>query len=159
LGLLQDDEWSLAQKMIVRKAVTAKHIDICYKVRIAVFVEEQNIPVEDEIDLNDPKSTHFIGFIDGEPAGTARLVPDSNGVCHLGRLAVLKGSRNKGLAKLLVESVHFEAIQQGFTMSIIHAQSYLKDFYLRAGYIPDSGEIFIEDGLEHLSMTKMLQLP
>lgn len=139
--------------MFIRKVSTLEDKETCYKIRIEVFVHEQSVPLEDEIDAEDSISTHFLAFYNNEAVGTARLVPDLNGVCHFGRLAELKSARKKGLAKLLVESVHAEAKLQGFTKSTIHAQTYLTGFYTGLGYQADSTEVFIEDGLEHLSMT------
>lgn len=142
--------------MIAVKVSAANDIESCFKIRIQVFVNEQKVPLIDEIDHKDSISTHFLAYINKEPIGTARLVPDKDRVCHLGRLAVLKSARKQGAAKLLVHSVHVEAKKQGFTKSIIHAQLYLKTFYSSMGYVEDSGEVFIEDGLEHLSMSASL---
>jgi predicted GNAT family N-acyltransferase len=71
-----------------------------YSVRSAVYIAEQECPFAEEFDGNDHCATHFIGFIDGEPAGClrARFFHD---FVKLERLAVLKRFRKSMLASEL----------------------------------------------------------
>ena len=62
-------------------------------IRFAVFVEEQGVPLEIELDEMDPKSLHAVAFEDASPVGTGRLLPDG----HVGRMAVLKNWRGRGV--------------------------------------------------------------
>ncbi|KAA8898763.1 acyl-CoA N-acyltransferase [Sphaerosporella brunnea] len=87
------------------------------RVRIPVFVEEQNIPLENELDGDEPRCWHFVCYDNEVPVGTLRIVtpphpthgegperePEGN-YCKVGRLATLKEWRGKGVGKLMVES-------------------------------------------------------
>jgi predicted GNAT family N-acyltransferase len=133
--------------------------EIAYQIRIHVFVEEQAIPIEEELDADDEISTHFLIYFDEFPVGTARLVlgkcPDSDiKTCHLGRLAILREYRGRGLGIPLVQAVHQLGQSLGYEASKIHGQSYAVPFYEKVGYKTDeNAEPFMECGIEHQMMT------
>ncbi len=128
------------------------------QVRIEIFVKEQNVPFEEEIDDRDQDSTHFL-LQDtlGKPYGTARLVPGNNSTCYLGRLAVCKEVRKKGFGKMLVEAVEDEAKKLGYNSILIHGQTYAQGFYESMGFIDINEPRFWEAGIEHLHIKKELQ--
>ncbi len=128
--------------------------DQCFRIRTIVFVEEQEVPLELEMDEYDAVATHFL-LRDGEtPLATARLV-DKHGLAKIGRVAVLKEARGRGLGLLLMQAVIEEAKHRGFTESVLDAQTYAVPFYARLGYVAE-GEEFDDAGIPHFLMRRKL---
>jgi predicted GNAT family N-acyltransferase len=125
-----------------------------FGVRIRVFVEEQGVPTELELDELDATADHFLGRVDGMAAGAGRLVV-ADGVGVLGRLAVLPGTRGTGLGIALVEAIEERARDRGLDVLELHAQTHARGFYDRLGYEAD-GEEYLEAGIPHISMRKKL---
>ena len=133
---------------------TPEEFDRCFGIRTTVFVEEQEVPLELEMDEYDAIATHFL-LRDGEtPLATARLV-DKHGLAKIGRVAVLKEARGRGLGLLLMQAVIEEAKRRGFTESVLDAQTYAVPFYARLGYIAE-GEEFDDAGIPHFLMRRKL---
>ena len=131
-----------------------EEFDQCFRIRTIVFVEEQEVPLELEMDEYDAVATHFL-LCDGEtPLATARLV-DKHGLAKIGRVAVLKEARGRGLGLLLMQAVIDEAKHRGFTESVLDAQTYAVPFYARLGYVAE-GEEFDDAGIPHFLMRRKL---
>jgi predicted GNAT family N-acyltransferase len=119
-------------------------------VRFAVFVDEQQIPRELEMDDRDSACVHWLALDDaGGAIGTVRLDLASGG--KVGRLAVLARERGGGAGRALMERVHEHARAQRLTRVWCHAQSSAAPFYARLGYQVTS-EPFEEAGIEHVRM-------
>lgn len=126
-------------------------------VRHAVFVEEQRIPAELERDPADAGCVHAVAFdVDGQPVGTGRLLPLPDGVMKLGRLAVLRSWRGRGVGQALLQALLDAACGQGAREVMLHAQQSAASFYLEAGFQP-RGEEFMEAGIPHLEMVLELK--
>lgn len=126
----------------------------CFTIRKAVFVEEQAVPLELELDEYDAAAIHFL-LREGEtPLATARLL-DKHGLAKIGRVAVLKEARGRGLGLRLMEAVIDEARQRGFTESVLDSQTYAIPFYARLGYIAE-GDEFDDAGIPHYLMRRTL---
>ncbi|HTH40970.1 MAG TPA: GNAT family N-acetyltransferase, partial [Rhodocyclaceae bacterium] len=124
--------------------------DDAFAVREAVFVQEQGVPLEMEVDEFDPLSRHLlVRAADGTPIGTARLLPDG----HLGRLAVLAPWRGKGVGRALMDGLLDLAQQAGLTRLELHAQTQAAGFYRAFGFV-EQGEEFLEAGIPHLRMVR-----
>ena len=133
---------------------TPEEFDRCFGIRTTVFVEEQEVPLELEMDEYDAIATHFL-LRDGEtPLATARLL-DKHGLAKIGRVAVLKEARGRGLGLLLMQAVIEEAKRRGFTESVLDAQTYAVPFYARLGYVAE-GEEFDDAGIPHFLMRRKL---
>ena len=133
---------------------TPEEFERCFGIRTTVFVEEQEVPLELEMDEYDAIATHFL-LRDGEtPLATARLV-DKHGLAKIGRVAVLKEARGRGLGLLLMQAVIDEAKRRGFTESVLDAQTYAIPFYARLGYVAE-GEEFDDAGIPHFLMRRKL---
>ena len=133
---------------------TPEEFDRCFGIRTTVFVEEQEVPLELEMDEYDAIATHFL-LRDGEtPLATARLL-DKHGLAKIGRVAVLKEARGRGLGLLLMQAVIEEAKRRGFTESVLDAQTYAVPFYARLGYIAE-GDEFDDAGIPHFLMRRKL---
>ena len=89
--------------MIISQVVTDAEKESCYRLRQVVFVEEQRVPVELEIDEHDAKAAHhFLCLIDGEPVATARICVFGD-KAKIQRVVVFKQSRGRSLGRQLMQ--------------------------------------------------------
>ena len=122
-------------------------------VRWKVFVEEQQVPEELEWDEEDERSAHVLAVAaDGIPIGTGRLLPDG----HIGRMAVLREWRGKGVGNALMRLLLRMALDKGHGVVKLHAQTHAAGFYAKHGFVAE-GEQFMEAGIPHIVMA--LSLP
>lgn len=121
-------------------------------IRHQVFVEEQNVPVELELDEHDATAVHAVAFKDDAAVGTGRLLPDA----HIGRMAVLKTHRGSGVGARLLSALLDEAGRQGCSSVVLAAQCRAQGFYLAQGFTPE-GEEFLDAGISHILMRKKLR--
>jgi predicted GNAT family N-acyltransferase len=124
-------------------------------VREQVFVREQAVPVALEWDGLDPVCRHVLAeTASGEAVGTGRLLPDA----RIGRMAVLAPWRRAGAGTALLQALVAMARARGDAAVELHAQAYVVDFYRRAGF-EVVGPAFMEAGIEHLPMRRVLSEP
>lgn len=127
-------------------------LDDLRHVRETVFVKEQQVPIEEEWDALDPRCHHVIARDDtGQPIGTGRLTPERK----IGRMAVLRDWRGRGVGDALLSALIEAARQQQWPEVSLHAQVSAEAFYSRHGFLP-YGERFWEAGIEHQSMRRRL---
>ena len=124
-------------------------------IRMKVFVEEQHVPVEYEIDTYDDTATHFAAFADDEIAGTCRLIKKGLSM-KIGRVAVLKDHRLQGIGRALMEHAITHARQQKCQTCELTAQLPVIPFYEKLGFLAH-GEVFMEVHIPHRAMTLHLQ--
>jgi len=118
------------------------------RVRIEVFVIEQNVPFELEWDEDDEVSTHAIAYDEeGQPVATGRLLPDG----HIGRMAVIKPLRGSGLGTEILQALLHQARREGHKNLLLHAQTHALAFYEKQGFIAE-GEEFSEADMPHRLM-------
>lgn len=122
-------------------------------VRFAVFVDEQQVPAEIELDDRDPVCVHLLAFDDGVPVGTARIDVAASG--RIGRLAVLRAHRRHGVGSALMDSLHDLAKARGLEHVWCHAQVGAIPFYEHLGYTV-TGAQFVEAGIDHVTMEREL---
>ncbi len=121
------------------------------KLRISVFIVEQNCPYQ-ELDDLDLISDHFFGFLDGQLIALGRVYKDLNTV-FIGRIAVKTNYRKNGFARKLMEFILKEVKTKFPDLTIeLSAQEYLINFYISLGF-KTKGETFLEDGIPHVKMT------
>jgi predicted GNAT family N-acyltransferase len=119
-------------------------------VRRRVFIEEQGVSEEEEWDASDSDCVHVLAFTaKRDVVGTARL--DDTG--KIGRVAVIREWRGKGVGARLVEALIEHARQKGFERVHLNAQVTALDFYRRLGFDPD-GPVFDEAGIPHRRMER-----
>ena len=121
-------------------------------IRQAVFIDEQHVPKDLEWDGRDRECTQFLASIDAKPVATARLTPAG----QIGRMAVLKPHRGQGVGSRLLTAVIDHARKQGHNRIFLHAQVTVIDFYRRHGFTV-KGDTFMDAGIEHQSMTMVLE--
>lgn len=127
-----------------------ENIKDAFYIRKEVFIKEQGVPPEVEIDGSDKNAKNMILTVDSKPVGTGRLIKIDNKM-YLGRLCVLKKYRGKGYAKNIALFLLNEAKNMGYNEVFIHAQSYVKDFYEKIGFKAFGNE-FLEAGIPHINM-------
>ena len=134
--------------------------DAAYAIRCAVFVEEQGIPAELEIDDSDPIAEHVLAFVDGQCVATARVYLDEqeSSKAKIGRMAVLKGFRGQGIGTALLGEAIRAGMMQGASVFELHAQQSAAPFYAKLQFKPD-GAIFDEVGIPHQRMQLVLGTP
>ncbi|ENO89575.1 GNAT family N-acetyltransferase [Thauera linaloolentis] len=118
--------------------------------RMRVFVVEQGVPADIELDEFDPCSRHAIATdADGEVIATGRLLPDG----HIGRMAVDAGWRGRGVGGAVLEALAAEAAAHGMPKVMLNAQLRALGFYRRHGFA-EYGEAFMEAGIPHRAMQR-----
>ena len=134
----------------VKKISSKKELERAFRIRIRVFVREQGVPEEIEVDVDDQRATHLLAYIQGKAVGTARLVM-RQGSAKIGRMAVLKSHRRKGVGKNLLRRAIATAKRQEARKIYLHAQAAVIGFYESVGFRA-IGPIFDEAGIPHRKM-------
>jgi predicted GNAT family N-acyltransferase len=139
--------------IIIRSIENDVERDACYQLRMAVFVEEQDVPPWEEMDAYDETAHHFAAIDDvtGRVVGTARLVDKGDGIGKIGRVAVHKDYRGQGIGRDLMWYVMGAGFRQFPTLAL-DAQVSVIPFYERLGFTAE-GEVFLDAGIEHRLMT------
>jgi predicted GNAT family N-acyltransferase len=139
---------------ITQLAFTDPDFEICFNIRLEVFVLEQNVPAEEERDEHDETALHFLAWHNGEPAGTARVLlkPDGAGA-KITRVAVKKSARGLGIGAALMRHIEANVTEKKFSLD---AQTHALPFYQALGYQP-FGEEFMEAGIPHFHMMKTIK--
>lgn len=124
-----------------------KASSLAYPVRYTVFVKEQGVPKELELDDDDPLAWHALLFNGESPIGTARLLPSGK----IGRLAVLQPYRGQGYGTMLMQALITHGKEGGIAHFYLHAQTTALAFYERLGFRAN-GPVFNEAGIAHIRM-------
>lgn len=133
----------------VEKVKNGAQRDAIFEIRRRVFVVEQEVDASEEYDEDDEKCTHFIAYVDGIPAGTARWRFKNRGEIKLERFAVDKEQRGKGVGAALVKAVLEDLPLSEKVM--LHAQLHAVPFYEKLGF-ESYGDEFEEAGIRHYAM-------
>ena len=141
-------------------------LDSILDLRSAVFIDEQLVPEEEEIDdldslksIVDDKVIHLIAKENNKIIATARMFVEDRSIIsssrethlHVGRVAVRYDARKTGVGRLLMNKCHQVAAQRGYSMLTLSAQLQALGFYERLGY-QARGKIYLDAGIEHLDM-------
>lgn len=126
------------------------------QIRMAVFVEEQGVPREEEIDSYDPQAFHVLARSpEGQAVATGRLVT-SGSSGKLGRIAVLRSRRGQGWGRSVMLALIEEAHRRGLRELVLDSQVQAIPFYRTLGFRPE-GETFLDCGIPHQRMTRTLE--
>ena len=126
-------------------------------VRMEVFVKEQGVPADIELDEHDASPSacrHYIVRSDGATIAAGRYRTYEPGVAKLQRFAVLKPWRGAGVGTFLLRAMEEEAKREGYRAVILDAQCSAEAFYRRLGYELISSEPFLDAGILHVRMRK-----
>ena len=121
--------------------------------RTEVFINEQGVPPELEMDEFDDSAIHAVAYHSGIVIATGRLIIDTPNDGRIGRMAVEASARRTGVGSAVLVFLENEARSNGIKQIILHAQDYVKNFYTKHGYI-EQGDTFLEAGILHIEMKK-----
>ncbi len=127
--------------------------------RIAVFVDEQRIPLEEEIDAHDDPAAGAVHALardgNGSALGTGRYYRDDVATARIGRMAVVPAGRGQGVGAALLDALTAHARTAGFAHAVLNAQEHALGFYAKAGFAPDA-ETNLDAGIVHREMRRAL---
>ncbi|WP_242272638.1 GNAT family N-acetyltransferase [Bacillus cereus group sp. BfR-BA-01310] len=132
-------------------------LETAFHIRREVFVKEQGVPLEDEFDTFDrigEECKHILVYYNELPVGTGRI-RFVDGIGKLERICILKDYRKYGLGKVIIQSLEEIARNKEANKVKLHGQTHAEGFYKKLGY-QTSSDVFMEDGIPHILMTKEL---
>ncbi len=127
-----------------------------FEVRRAVFVREQRVPEEEEIDAHDrsdASACHALIAEAGSPVAAGRFFARPDGAAQIGRMAVLATHRGRGYGRALLDALVAEAQRRGYRRVVLHAQTHARGFYEGAGFDAHGPE-FLDAGILHVEMER-----
>jgi predicted GNAT family N-acyltransferase len=139
-------------------------IDSCYAIRNAVFIQEQNVPVEIEMDSYDGTAIHILAYCNGEVCGAARLIISEDEapgtqVGKIGRVCVLASHRRRGIGRKVMEFAVEElrrSLRSG-GKARLGAQTHALAFYESVGFRLIPGDNYMAaGGVPHRDMEMVL---
>lgn len=124
--------------------------------RKEVFVDALQFKIEDEFEKDESKYIHCCLYEKNELIAYARVaIQDSN--VRVGRVAVRKDKRRNGYGRQIMFWAETEALKHNISDVEVHALCSAVDFYKKLDYVV-VGDEFMEEGKQHLLMTKHLEL-
>jgi len=140
--------------LFVFKTKTPEEREQCFAVRLKVFVEEQKVPPEYEIDEYDKTALHFLARHGEKPVGAARVVfKDEGKTAKIGRVAVLKQARGLGVGLALMRAIETDAEVKATAKFFLESQTHAIPFYERLGYAA-YGDEYLDCNIPHRFMSK-----
>ncbi len=141
--------------MPIQRAHSPADLARCLALREQVFVVEQGVPRDLELDDKDALCTHFLAVDGDTDAGTARLLPLDATTAKAQRVAVIASQRKNGVGRALMAALEAEARKQGRVVVVLSSQVSAIPFYERLGYRAH-GDIYDDAGIPHRDMSKRL---
>jgi predicted GNAT family N-acyltransferase len=138
----------------VRIADTPADWAVALAIRLSVFVYEQGVPLDEELDAHDPTALHLLAEVDGRGVGTGRYYVE-DGRAIIGRMAVLPAARRGGVGGALLAALLEHARRRGLRAAALAAQVHARPFYSRFGFVP-GGALFLDGGILHQRMERSL---
>jgi predicted GNAT family N-acyltransferase len=138
----------------VKVVENEKELEDAFSVRRTVFIDEQEVPEEEEIDQYEKDAVHFVSYQEGSPiaAGRFRVV---DGYGKVERICVLKTARKTGAGKAIMNKIEAYASEKGLHKLKLNAQTHAIPFYSGLGYEVASEE-FLDAGIPHKTMIKKI---
>jgi predicted GNAT family N-acyltransferase len=139
---------------IIEVGSDRSRMEQAWALRRHVFIEEQQVPEEIELDADDARAFHALALEGGRPVGCGRMLAHGDYV-KIGRMAVLAERRGAGIGRRVLQFLVEHARQRGFRRAVLDAQVHAEGFYLKQGFTP-VGEVFEEAGIMHRRMERAL---
>ena len=137
-----------------------EELELGFALRIKVFVKEQNVPIELELDDKDhsDNTVHIGYFHDDRLIGVARLIDMDKDIIHIGRVVIDKDYRGKGIGRKLIVGCETTAknILKREIIIELSAQIQAEKFYESLGYNRVNDKIYLDAGIEHVNMRKVI---
>lgn len=158
------------ETLTLHTVTTPEGFEEALALRYEVFCDEQQVPREIERDAEDDLALHVVvRDAGGRVCGTGRALrmrpdgtqvalgdfPVAGDVVRVGRMAVRRDLRGRGVGALMLRALEEAAVEAGLAQALLHAQCHAQAFYARLGYVP-VGERFEEAGIAHVTMTRRL---
>ncbi|WP_324603200.1 GNAT family N-acetyltransferase [Salibacterium aidingense] len=138
----------------VQEALNEQQQKDAFHVRFNVFVNEQKVPEDLEMDELDDTSLHFIAYEDSLAIGAGRLrFVEEYGKAE--RVCVLSSRRKSGAGRAIMQTMEQKAREKGCPAMKLNAQISASAFYKSLGYTVTSKE-FMDAGIPHVEMKKSL---
>lgn len=141
------------------RITTEEDLKRALQIRLEVFVDEQNVPLEEEVDRYDesPSAARHLLLTDGdEAAATGRFIEYRPDTAKMQRIAVRRAYRSRGAGRALMTALEDWAREAGYAHSLLDAQVQAEPFYKKLGYETISAETFLDAGIPHVRMRKSL---
>ncbi|KAI9360252.1 acyl-CoA N-acyltransferase [Pilaira anomala] len=150
--------------LFIKRATTPEEREQALKIRISVFVEEQDFTIETEIDGNDDICQHWVAYCDKEtesgaiekqvPVGTIRLYPQPGQIAKLSRFAVIPEARGLKIGQELVKTLIQYCKENNYPTIVLSSKVPKSGFYAKMGFAVEEGDsdTFDEDGFPHIRM-------
>lgn len=128
-----------------------RDIATCRRLRRTVFIEEQGVSEDQEVDDKDGEAIHLLATVDGTPMGSARLLTYGD-TGKIGRVCVLANARGTGLGAALIRAAVDQFLQMpGIAVVKLGSQSHALGFYERLGFTA-FGDEYLDAGIPHRDM-------
>lgn len=138
--------------IVIRKVISEDEIKICQRIRNEVFVKEQGVQVDEDLDGKDSDSDHYLLLLNKIPVGTGRIRFLEDDKIKIERIAILYDHRSKGLGNKLMQYIINDLKKITKEKEIItSAQSYTVSFYKKLGF-KEFGDEFLDAGILHKNM-------
>jgi predicted GNAT family N-acyltransferase len=144
----------VTEKIEIRRHSGEDEMAQLLRLRHDVFCGEQGVPEREELDGRDGEAVHLVAVEDGRVLATCRLL-FVGATVQFSRLAVARDARRRRIATRLLALADDETRAGGARRLVLHAQTYARSLYDAAGYEP-RGRVFMEAGIEHVAMEKLL---
>ena len=137
-----------------------EELNLAFALRIEVFVKEQKVPIELELDDKDhsDNTVHIGYFHEDNLIGVARLIDMDKDVIHIGRVVIDKEYRGQGIGRELIigcENIAQQILKRK-TIIELSAQIQAENFYKSLGYNRINDKIYLDAGIEHVDMRKVI---
>lgn len=129
--------------------------DAALDLRTRVFVDEQDVPMDREVDGNDPEATHFL-VSDPDPVAVARAREYGDDALKIERVAVDTDARGEGYGHAVMDAVESYAGETDRERLVLDAQVSVVGFYEARGYEVQDDEPFEDAGIQHRRMAKSI---
>ncbi|HZG75454.1 MAG TPA: GNAT family N-acetyltransferase [Paenibacillus sp.] len=145
--------------MKLTRIETDEALQQAFRIRMEVFVDEQKVPSDlemDEYDVSPAAARHALLEVDCAPAATGRFIEYKPDTAKMQRIAVRQPYRGKGVGRALMLGLEAWAKEAGYAYALLDAQCQAEPFYLSLGYETVSPETFLDAGIPHVRMKKSL---
>ena len=159
MGIGPDEE---GRPVVITRVDSPEDMADVWTIRRDVFVVEQNVPLEEEMDDldHDPSTIHLLARDELGPLATGRILLDSPGHVHLGRICVARRVRGTGLGKRLLLALEATALDvyavDGVLTVALSAQRDAQGFYESVGYSRADDREYLDAGIWHRDMVKRI---
>jgi predicted GNAT family N-acyltransferase len=145
--------------LLIKRVESDAEREAALELRMRVFVQEQGVPLEEEVDEHDASAVHVIALAGGRVVGTGRAVFPPQGSYRqvkIGRMAVDAAWRRRGVGGRILAALEVEARRMGMREAVLAAQTRATGFYASHGY-REEGAVFLDAGIDHILMRKRLR--